>query len=319
MNELTLKAGGILEAVHWHDREGDQPAHAELLDVTTLAHAYLFNHVELEDAVTLGDIFRLLEAAPILKDVFLRDFANELCAEAAKGALPSNDTNPDDALEYLELYQYWNLHTGKAMYGGIQRLGVHAVGVPSSVDRPGMGVVAGERVEWSVNLAPLRMLLNLPVRTNTEVHIFEGDRDAKGYGKELQLAHNPYISLGQIIHSLLWALSFYGPPAQREATANELKSRMESRAENPGDRTSGEDLFAELGLEHPLAKGIESMFDSTGRYTVSQVRRALRSLEDDAIVGPALTEALGEDVILKEEYRGMGARAFRTALRNTVG
>lgn len=318
MNDLTLKAGGILEAVRWHDREGDQPARSELIDVTELAHAYLFNHVELEETVTLGDIFRLLEAAPLLKEVFLRDFANELCVEAAKGALPANDANPDDALAYLELYQFWNLHTGNATYGDIHRLGVHAIGVPSSVDRPDMGITAGQRIEWSISLAPLRALLGLPVRVNTEVRIFEDDHNAKGYAKQLQLAKNPYVTLGQIIHSVLWELSFYGAPAQREEMADELKSRMDSVQDGTAELVSHDDLFAELGIEHPMTKGVEAMFDSTGRYTVSQIRRALRSLDDDVIVGQALVSAMGDDVIIKEEYRNMGAREFRTALRDTA-
>lgn len=73
---------------------------------------------------TLADIFRLMEASPLPQKFCRRDFAEELCAEARKGAAePSaRARSAHEGIEFLELYQEWGLDTSTNEYSGMQRL-----------------------------------------------------------------------------------------------------------------------------------------------------------------------------------------------------
>ena len=55
------------------------------VDVTGRAHEILFELITIHTETTLADIFRLMEASPLLQKFYRRDFAEELCAEARKG------------------------------------------------------------------------------------------------------------------------------------------------------------------------------------------------------------------------------------------
>lgn len=85
------------------------------VDVTDRAHEVLFEPVTLDAAVTLGDVFRLMDASPLLQQVFRRDFADELCAEARKGPVAKAGADPGshEAIEVLELYQEWSVSSSR--------------------------------------------------------------------------------------------------------------------------------------------------------------------------------------------------------------
>jgi len=99
--------------------------------------------------VTRGDIFRLLEASPVLKQVFRRDFAEELCDEAHEGAIatdPRESTSPE-GIESLELHQQWSLDTSTQAYTSTQRLHLHEVGFELEADAPDDYRKKGERIQ----------------------------------------------------------------------------------------------------------------------------------------------------------------------------
>lgn len=83
LKSLFLHSGPKLIRQSSHPGE-DGP---EQVDVTDFAVEYLFEPVELDPDLTLGDIFRLLHRCEILQRVFCRDFAIELCTEACKGTV----------------------------------------------------------------------------------------------------------------------------------------------------------------------------------------------------------------------------------------
>jgi hypothetical protein len=315
MNELVLKAGPALVASRWQAKTGTGEGRWVETDVTASAHERLFENVQLADDVTLGDLFGLMEASPVLKAVFVRDYAEALCAEVAKGPLAPVEKDPNDALEALELYQRWSLDTSNATYEAMHRLNFHGIGVIQPEDRPDMGVTKGERLTWGISMTNPRKMLHLPLRVNPEVIVCEDDVDAKGYGRELTTVRQPFVTLGQVLHGVLWELSFYGAPAEAEEVKEELVARVESfDAETDVATESHDDFFAELCREDDLA-GTQLLFDSIGAYPPHAIMRALRKLEDADNAAAGLLADLGDTVVLKEAYRSLPARAVRKAFR----
>jgi hypothetical protein len=137
------------------DELGDRPNE---VDVAGRAHEFLFETVTLRVGTTLGDIFRLLDASPLLKEIFRREFAQELCAEARKGPIDprARERALHEGIEFLELYQQWGLDTGTHEYSGTQHLHLRGIGHELDDDVPEEGHKKGERIEWSVSLTPLR-------------------------------------------------------------------------------------------------------------------------------------------------------------------
>lgn len=140
MQDLILRPGPVLVARTWETNGKCEDGH--------------FDFVTMDATVTVGDIFRLLDASPLLQQVFRRDFAEELCAEARKGPVtavkPPDDSAADERIEYLELYQRWSVDTSTSLYGQTHRLHLHGIGFELQEDSEEHPRKKGERVQWSV-------------------------------------------------------------------------------------------------------------------------------------------------------------------------
>jgi hypothetical protein len=184
-------------------------------DVTRGAHRYLFEPVTIDPAVTLGDIFGLIGASPSLMDVFARYHAKELVEEV--GDKNAGAASPSDEIEFLELYQIWNLDSGELQPN--HHLYFRGVGFALQDDVIQQGSVlygAGERIAWNLSLTSPRDILHLPLRINPDVVICEEGEQPAIPGKAVPRIDGSGITLGQVIHGVLAELSFYGSPASRE-------------------------------------------------------------------------------------------------------
>lgn len=150
MQDLVLEPGPALIARRWQTDDDSGSGRWTELNVTERGHEYLFAHVTRGRAVTLGDIFRLLEASPVLKQVFQRDFVEDLCDEARKGpvAMDATEATSPEGIEFLELYPQWCLDTSTRTYTATQRLHLHGVGVGFELeaDAPDYYRRKGERI-----------------------------------------------------------------------------------------------------------------------------------------------------------------------------
>ena len=188
-------------------------------DVTDRAHEFLFETIEMDSRVTLADLFRLLDKDPTLKRIFRRDWAEELCAEARRGAVEPSSPNLtwNEGIEYLELSQEWHLDTSNNTYLPMQRLQLHGIGVELAEDAPEHHLKKGERITWAVSLTPVRELLALPLRLSSEVVVREDDVDSQSYGNELSRARHD-TTLGQIISGVLGRLRFTAAAKSRPSS-----------------------------------------------------------------------------------------------------
>ncbi len=224
MQLLILRPGPQLVMREFRSEPDDLDARPNEVDVTDRAHEFLFELITLHAGTTLADIFRLLDASPLLRMIYRRDLADELCALAREGPTATTDSGraAHEGIEYLEIYQQWGLDTSKDEYSGMQHLELHGVGHELADDLPEQHRKKGERIEWSVSLTPLRELLSLPVKVSAEVRITEEDDAAKAWMREIRRARNTDVTLGQVIQGLLWELSFHGGPQEQQQVLDAL-------------------------------------------------------------------------------------------------
>ncbi|MFA7503839.1 MAG: addiction module protein [Burkholderiaceae bacterium] len=275
--------------------------------------AFLFEPVALHPDLLLDDIFKLLDVCPVLKDVFRRNWAVELCDEARKGPLAlSRGSDPAETagVEYLELYWSWELDTSSNTYQSISRLNLHGIGPVLTKDSTTHGVKAGDRIKWSLSLTPVRELLALPLRLNEEITLREDDLDAKGYGDVVATGRCSEVLLGQVIEAVLDELSFHGGPQEQAEFAAELKARIDEIDSGTAELVSGDDLFEEF--DRP---GFDALFETLGGVSPADVRRAMRQIEDEEAAGPFLEREFDGKVVVKEQFRERAGREFRKAFR----
>jgi hypothetical protein len=305
--ELTLHHGPKL--IHQRP-DRDDPA----LDVTDRACEFLFAQIRLADDVMLLDILRLLDN-PVMRTVFRREYVNELLTEASFGLL-NKDKLPYEKVEYLELNQLWHLDSATSEFTSAGKFGMTGKGIiqPEDVVEHDMVIYKkGERINWSVSMTSVRELLHLPVRLNSTVQICEDDVYAKRYGHALQTGVNHQISLGTLIHSLLWELSWHGTPEQRDARKDDLlASKAEVDAGTAMTRPY-EDLFEARG-DLPKSKVYPMFFDEVGAGPLKAIERAINDLEDTELAQSGLDQAFGGALVLKREFATFNGRQLRVAV-----
>lgn len=226
---LRLCPAGRLEHVRWvYDEEAEQGQYVAR-DVTDQALAYLFEPVTLADGVVVRDLFLLCRDQPELQAVLQRDWCSEYVAAAfAQPEPPIAQPGEPEAMEYVEVYQLWTFDSKTKEYGGLERWDLHGIGYPMPADDPAIGVKAGARVNYGLSLMPPHEMLGYPLRIRREVKVCEDNSAAKNYGAVLDTVLVPPPTLGDLLHSVFWEISFHGGPEDTEAFAVELQRRVDS-------------------------------------------------------------------------------------------
>lgn len=310
MDNLILGPGPTLT---WRDIHRQDSDHPIARNVAEQAIEFLFEPVTLHTDLTLGDVFKLLDACPSLKQVFRRTWGVELCEEARMGPIPqSRGRDPIEVagIEYLELYWSWALDTSSQTYRSVHSLDLHGIGHVLAVDVPTYGVKAGERIKWSVSLTPVRELLDLPLRLRDELTVAEDDIDAKGYADILASARCSEVLLGQVIQGVLDELAFHGGPEERAEFKEELDTRVAEVEAGTAKLIPSDGVFAEF--DRP---GLDALFETLGSVPNGEVSRAMRKIGDDEAAGPYLSKAFDGKVVVKQQFWDRPGREFRKAFR----
>lgn len=319
MVQLKLSAGGKLDACY--PGEGGKPT---WVPVRQVAHRYLFDEVELDPSTCLQDVFELLVADPVLVQIYQRESAAELLAHAQRGHGPTHVASPGPgAIEYLELYQVIEFDTDSKTVAQLNDVSFHGIGyeLAEDLEEDGFTRPKGSRIQWGIGLTDLHELLPMPLRVKQGVVVCEGDLAARRYGHEVFSFNRTRLTLGQVLHGVLWELSFYGTPETQDEFVSELGQRLDDvkeqleneKAGRPSTLVSIEDLFKDFYQE-----GVRAMFEATGNLTAYAITSALRQLEDDEAVPAGLARVLGDaaqQLVFKNDTANLPARAFRKALQ----
>lgn len=311
---LTLSPGPKLTRYDWgYDESLDKNASIGH-DVTAQASHHLFDVVKLDADVTLRDIFLLLDTDTLLQEVYAREWVKECLAEVMRGRstdVPAIEYDPE-GIEYLELYQVWSQDSYTQELQPIHHLQFHGIGFVLQEDVVEEGHVsyrAGQRIKWGVSCTSPLKLLHLPVRINPEVIIREDNVDSVNYGDTIGRMLNPSVTLGQVLHGVLWELSFHGAPSAR----NEVSAKLKSLASDIGSETlishQTTDLFADYKAT------FVSCFIDTANCAPDDLFDVLEQIGDQDHAEMVLRDKLHADIRLKPAFSGMTGMELRRYVR----
>jgi hypothetical protein len=227
MDGLFLRSGGRLDKVRWVYDDAKGEGSYVTRDVTSCSSGYLMESVIFDGDIRLKDILSLLHSDVVLQAVFRRDWAAEYSAEMLKGdSTPFTGEYDADEIEYLELYSIWEKNSATNEVEGISRLSFHGIGFELRDDSMQGDMVVhpkGSRIPWGLTFSPIRELLDLPVKVNPNIVVCEGYTKSDKYGHTLETLVSGQPTLGQVIHGILWEISFHGGPEETKDFAETLR------------------------------------------------------------------------------------------------
>lgn len=186
MDTIIIKKDGILEIRSWDvEQNGYEYYRVSSTDVLK----FLQYSAIIENGFTLRDYFKIIENYPQLKE--LDGFFESYLKEYYK--CPDSNCK-DEKFDYLVLDRIVDLQMESIM--------------DSYISFGAIGTHEGEKVNYAVELTPLNDILDLEIKIGT----------GKVYCPDQKVIINkPDISfkLWDIIHEIIWELSFCGDPDRR--------------------------------------------------------------------------------------------------------
>lgn len=262
MGELTLTTGGKLEYFHWVSDEVTGDDAYVPSDVTDSAAAYMMEPVRFGSEIYVRDIFSLLDRNPVLVEMFRRAYAAEYLQEFKKRkAIPYTGEYDPLGIEYLELFYDWKEERDTGALTGTHRLWLHGVGyeLRDDVMQEGWGPhKKGTRIQWAVKFSPLGHLLNFPLRVNAEVSV----EDSQNVNHTLHHFRIPTPMLGQIIHAVLWELSWAGNPQETDEFVEMIHDAADDA--NLSEPMTAREFIRMLGEHDEAMNRLTSRIDARG-------------------------------------------------------
>jgi hypothetical protein len=173
----------------------------------------LRSRCEIDEDVTLGDIFQAVDNDPLIKHTIA---AYAWCGAIDRFHVQAKEPNKphdvdDTTLTELNIEAFAGIHC----YDGLD--GCHAV--PDSFEGITMDFsgIAANGQTYSVSMSPMYKLASLPVRIQKTITI------TKNFEPLLTASYEP--SLLEVLDAIYWDISFYGNPEQTADFFEELKER----------------------------------------------------------------------------------------------
>ena len=304
MSQLTLHSGPRLVRVVCPDRAPPQDE-----DVTDRAVEFLFDRLELGPDVRLSDLFGLFECCPALLPVYRRFYAQELCAEAALGPVPDDEKSD---LLYLELRQSWEYNSHTRTYAELRRFLMLGVGNPPKDDE-NISPEADGLLRHIMTGSEVRPMLDLPVRLDTNVRVFESDTDSCRSHQQISLVHSSDLSLGDLLQAMLWDMTWFGSPDDTEEVIEEMTEL--SRTPEAWSEGLTADEFTEHFFGDRHRRSCQALFESLGPFSATEIDKALGKIPDSINARLWLNKTQGKQVKLRPAYRRLSGRELRQAFR----
>lgn len=130
---------------------------------------------------------------------------------------------PDKDLDFLEVFPIVELHKYKREKPRLSHYwGFHGWGTWPAEN----GVKKGTKGGWAIELTPLAELKNVELKIRTETELWDEKWKPK-YDRKLITKFRMEPTLLEFIHAILWELSFFGSPAERDKQSAGLKTTMD--------------------------------------------------------------------------------------------
>lgn len=236
---VTLRKGGKLFQTKWVcDKAANIDGHYVDTDITDKAFFKMNEICEIEEGVTLGDIFRLINTELDLFDSVIGNWCKEIVTEGLTKPAKPYDLTDDEAIEFLELYWYADYDSGSEYgpsFSGYNRCDLHGIGVARKEDKcfdwidkdtgqPAIMYRKGERTPWGISFTPANELINIPVTLNRDFTIINSNTDdpIEKYNEVVAVYKGATFTLHNILYGILWEMSFHGGPEKRAEFKDEL-------------------------------------------------------------------------------------------------
>lgn len=214
-------------------------------DVTEHAPRLLFEDCTLAEGVTLRDVFLLMRQHLDFFDTLFGNWCKEIVTE---GLSPVPDGPIEQGnIDYLELSwrmevnAHWERGKGttkKSFINGHAFPDFHGVGIPKNDEFYGGADKRPENPEpvtWAVEMTPTNKLVDLPLVLKDEFVIMDMQAHAQSFKakegrhwKEFETTYDHTVfNLFHILYGIIWELSFFGGPAERDEVREDLDRRIE--------------------------------------------------------------------------------------------
>jgi hypothetical protein len=264
MTNLLIKKDGIIIANAGSSSEKN---------VTDVAILYLMQPCEIEDGVTLKDIFLILKRDMSFYKTLIQNWVEEIVEEGLSPTKSQDDAS-QCKIDYLELS--WNLtaESGKENYfSGLEMPEFHGVGSwPATEHNPeGSGAI-------SIMFSPANHLANIPLKLKQTLNL---DLQTEYKFKERITYHNPTYTLLQILYAIIWEMSFLGKPEKRNTELEKLNQVVEDVKNGTAELIPMEDAFKQLKERvAERTKKTEQSFQHTKEKIAERNEKIKQSLKD---------------------------------------
>lgn len=191
---------------------------------------YFFHSVEVQSGFTLGDLFRLVDREGV---EFLEAVIGESIAPLLDEAREPPRGVQDLRIDFLRVR---NLHEDGEIVREFDGWGPWDEPYDGAWEKepemPREGAI-------SVSLTPVNHLLDVPLRYDPEL-VFRDVQGAEEYRTRIG------ISFLEFVKAVFYDLTFYGPPAERDALRAELQRRVEEIDRGEAELIPAEEVFARL-------------------------------------------------------------------------
>jgi len=198
--QLTLHKGGTLSRCRWVTNLREYVED----DVTESGVRFLYDYCNLEEGVTLRDIFLFIQRHTALLNVVLNKYCAELVADGLSGVVDETQekTTPYGD-EFLELYWTLEVDTACNALEGYHFPQFHVRGVLlEDTDERG---VKGDKVVLALGGSRPCELIDLEVRLRPELLLFDtqaGEESRRQYDRAS-------YTLGHILYGIIYEFAYY--------------------------------------------------------------------------------------------------------------
>lgn len=249
---LIIKKGGKLIDQEW---DGDIGEYIQT-DVTKKAGFHLFRNCKLDQDITLKDILLLIKANIDVMKVVLNNWVEEIVDEGLNG-IPNLSEHVRD-FDYLEIYWiltkvreyeefekpipapegsihhklgngfiYGTFSGPKRIEGGLHP-DFHGVSKPvlEGSEFAEQGWKVGSRVNLGVSMTPACDIAHIPLKLNEQWCICDDAVNDDFSTDNTEVYEGCQYSLGHILYTIIWELTWFGSPKSRNEKSKELKEAV---------------------------------------------------------------------------------------------
>lgn len=264
MEKLVITKDSKLIETKWvYDKVKEEGSYIDF-DRTDKALKYIWDNCELEEGVTLRNIFELINTEIDIFDAIIGNWCKEIVTEGLTGTPKKVGTYDPEAIEYLQVGTNIHYDDG-SQYGptfyGYARADFGGVGYELKEDKlfdwidkdtglPAVEWPKGERIPWGISFTPANELIDLPVKLDTVARVYnDNHEDKKNYHNLLAEYKGATYTLGNILYGIIWEMSFHGGPDKRDAVGADLKQTVDDIKSGKGELIPAEEVFKDLENE----------------------------------------------------------------------